>query len=565
MKSKNSCPVRVFATGCVVLTMLSIPLFWFRFLCETSLVSRMPLDARHVIIRPSRLVPPELEKDPNLVSFSDVSAKINTAEGLLLGIVDYFEARAPGGRLSNTYYYNKNDKEWTYFDERIGLIIHRDTMYDETKQLKKVQLYAGPEGISETADKSLGRFTAPLIDSTRWSWSLRTVYDKKLRRFFAINFYKRTVVKGPQFAKDDPHKPVQIGSLGKNHQDLLSLHWKPPYKKPPIEDANKGDLTDNSQRIEPPQPPYRLPPPPPRPTQQQPIPIVKSHRALNAGGYLLVLDETGRIDLLEIETLEFAGTAGFLPSPQYSSPASAKPTDLLGYHAFALAFTTDNKYRGMFAASVCRKGTSLILAVFDEKGKLVGKDFSKYTKRDYRRHEQIITSSRAALFEAPWASTLTIVKYLTENLHPPLLSIASYFTADSFEARVGHRALFVLPNSFAAMKARDISENIGTRFFGALFLILPSIILAILLTWGVNKDAIAVGLSEKAKLCWLIGTLAFGLTAYITYRLTRPKITLVTCANCGRPRRPDMDRCHRCGSKWRVPELTPPTWRVIDS
>ena len=179
MRSLISYPVKVFSTGFIALTLLSIPLFWFRFLCETSLVSRMPLDARHVIIRPSGLVPPELEKDPNLVRLSDVSAKIHTAEGLLLGIVDYFQARVPGGRLSNTYYYNKNDKEWTYFDERIGLIIHRDTMYDETKQLKKVQLYAGPEGISETAEKNLGRFIAPIIDSTRWEWPVYSHYNDR--------------------------------------------------------------------------------------------------------------------------------------------------------------------------------------------------------------------------------------------------------------------------------------------------------------------------------------------------------------------------------------------------
>lgn len=159
----------------------------------------------------------------------------------------------------------------------------------------------------------------------------------------------------------------------------------------------------------------------------------------------------------------------------------------------------------------------------------------------------------------------TIGKYLSENLHPPLLSIASFFMADSFEAGAGHRALLILPNSFASMKGRDVSQHIGTRFYAALLIILPSIILAILLAWRVSKDATTVGLSESAKLYWMLGTLAFGLTAYITYRLTRPKITLVTCANCGNSRRPDMDRCHRCCSKWRVPELIPPAWRVIDS
>jgi hypothetical protein len=103
------------------------------------------------------------------------------------------------------------------------------------------------------------------------------------------------------------------------------------------------------------------------------------------------------------------------------------------------------------------------------------------------------------------------------------------------------------------------------RFFAALIIILPSIILAIFLAWRVGKDAMVVGLSENVKVFWILATIAFGLAGYITYRLTRPGITLVTCTNCGRMRRPDMEKCHRCGSKWHVPELIPPTWRVIDT
>jgi hypothetical protein len=152
-----------------------------------------------------------------------------------------------------------------------------------------------------------------------------------------------------------------------------------------------------------------------------------------------------------------------------------------------------------------------------------------------------------------------------ENLHPPILSLVSYFTAYSFEAAAGHRALFILPNSFVAMKGRDVSQNAGSRLGFALLLVLPSLILGIFLAWRVEKDATLVGLSENARLLWMIGTIAFGLTGYITYRLTRPKETLVTCVNCGRLRRPDMDRCHRCGSKWQILELMPPTWRVTDT
>jgi hypothetical protein len=224
-----------------------------------------------------------------------------------------------------------------------------------------------------------------------------------------------------------------------------------------------------------------------------------------------------------------------------------------------MALKEDHKYRGLFAAAVSREGTSLALDVFDEKGTCIE---SEDTKIRGGRHG--VPSSRAVLFGFPWAPAITIGKFMLENLHPPILSLASYFTAGSFEAGSGHRALLLLPNSFIAMKGRDARDNIAVKFLYALLLISPSIALGILLAWRVGKDAAVVGLSQKARRWWLFGTIAFGPAGYITYRLTRPKITLVTCANCGKPRRPDTDICHRCGSKWDVPELIPPAWRVVD-
>lgn len=154
-------------------------------------------------------------------------------------------------------------------------------------------------------------------------------------------------------------------------------------------------------------------------------------------------------------------------------------------------------------------------------------------------------------------------RFALENLQPPILALAPYFTASRPEIH-RHSRLFIQPNSFVAMFARESNLNTIANLFISLQIISPSIILSILLAVLLRKDAVAVGLPKRTKLYWTIGTLAFGLSAYITYRLTRPKITLVTCINCGRLRRPDMAGCHRCGSKWLVPELTPPTWRVLD-
>jgi hypothetical protein len=92
---------------------------------------------------------------------------------------------------------------------------------------------------------------------------------------------------------------------------------------------------------------------------------------------------------------------------------------------------------------------------------------------------------------------------------------------------------------------------------------LPAFLLSLLLAWRVTHDGARLGLSKNARAAWVAGTVAFGLPAYITYRLTRPKVALVTCANCGLGRRPDREKCQRCGSPWGVPELVPPAWRVL--
>jgi len=566
-------PVKVIATGLVVLVLLSLPLFWIRFACEASLLEIMPRETRSVSISPSGLVPDELEKDPNVFSPSLVSASIRSERPMYLGIFDYFIARLTGGRCMNVYFFN-SCREWMYFDVKTGQLVHsyleEQVMPDKTPFRKKVQFYIGPEGVSETDDKTLGRFIDPLIDHG-WTAVMQRqsreliIFDKKLRCFFKIDFNQRTTTKGPKIGKESPiQKPIKIGRLSKNlflFED--HLFWTPPQIKSSVKNQSN-----------------------------KPIPIIPADFSYDAGPYLLVLDESGEIGLLDKESLTIAGVSGRLPAPEtyFGSRSTVRPRDLLDYDVMPLFLTTyffenpeevrmtfgymsaffkrkasrvEKNYLGMFATGVSRDGSALVLTVFDEKGKDIKSEYTKLHKQE-RVRTTPVNSSRAVFFEPPWASTLTIGKYLAENLHPPILSIATYFTASAFEADAGHRALFFLPNSFIAMKGRERPVNFAERFFSALWLILPSIILAIWLACRVSKDAVVVGLSENARLYWIIGTLSFGLAAYITYRLTRPKITLVTCPNCGKMRRPDMAKCHRCKSDWLVPELIPPVWRVVD-
>ncbi|OHB75189.1 MAG: hypothetical protein A2Z25_03795 [Planctomycetes bacterium RBG_16_55_9] len=566
MKSVPHHPFTVFAAGFLVLLFSSLLFFWLRFLCELSLLERMPSEARAIKVQPSGLMPPELEEDPNVAHPSFVLAILYRNPERQLGFINSLTTRFPVGPRSKVYFI-ESDKEYMCFDKASGQIVYqhfeRQTMPDNSPIPRLFQFYIGPEGISEIPNQILGRFVEPMIDQSQLFHKEGILhelllYDKSLQCFFRIDFDQKTVAKDSDLSKKSPaHKPIQIGLLLKNPASC-QIKWNSPVA---------GDSRTNTW------------------------PVILTSPNLDAGPYLLVLDASGRIDLLDKQTLEFAGTAGHLPAPEtyFGTIPSVRPRDLLGYRVQPLvlnkfysedgrmlemtsgdlanpeplASRVERDYLGLFAASVSRNGTAMALAIFDSEGKQIKTEYTRLPQSE-GRYTSYLQSSRAALWKSPWAPVSTIGKYLAENLHPPILSLASYFTASAIEAGAGHRTLFLLPNSFVAMIGLDGGGSRLERFASALWCMTPSILLAVWLASRIGKDATLVGLSRKARRCWIAGTLAFGLPAFITYKLTRPKVALVTCANCGKPRRPDMDKCHLCNSPWHVPELTAPDWRVLD-
>ena len=371
-----------------------------------------------------------------------------------------------------------------------------------------------------------------------------SIYEVKQRRFYLIDFSERKVTAGLELASGDKREPVTIGE-----GDYLT---GPGWMSPAAKDANgqwKNIHTFLPDAIEP------------------------NERWIGPWSgyserYLTVLDKSGQI--YEVNTVDWSiRGVGFLPVPRSlfsdgQQNAFAAPRDLLHYQINPIYYTLikskgdhlpeleDVKYLGMCTSSLSREGTALAVAVFDPKGNLV-------YRGDTKTNGGISTAS--AVYSR--SSMATTILFLFENLQPPVFEIASYLYGDRIEASAGHQALFILPNSFVGMLGR---YN-GTKFDREVFLPLlmgPSLILSLWLAFRVRKDAKILGLSGTAKKWWTMGTIAFGLPAYITYRLTRPKETLVTCQNCGSMRRPDMEICHRCGSKWEMPELTPPNWRIYD-
>ncbi|MGA2173134.1 MAG: hypothetical protein ABSG82_09050 [Sedimentisphaerales bacterium] len=449
-------------------------------------------------------------------------------------------------------YRGRNSNNYLCFDKRSGLIIFHYRLFepDDESMHRETELFAGPNGVSRTADSSLGRF-CDLTVTEVWDPNRPSFYDRKTRRFYVIDFGRGSVSKGLQLAQGDSREPIEIHGVG----GIAILALNIELGAPEIWNAGDGEwnkqelfLGDGTQSSE----GYRY------------LDRDFSHT------FIPMLDKTGLIYIYNTKERSLV-QAGYLPKPQslYSAHVYnevANPRNVLDYRVYPIYAVRrlptdpnkppqsfDVKYLGMCVGTVSGEGTSMAVVVFDSNGKLVsGGD----TMNNGMPTVEYMYSDNSG---EPLA---TVFLFLLENLQPVVFEVASYLCGDCFETSAGHRALFILPNSFVGMLGRSTDGDNFSKQVLFVFLIGPSLILSVWLAWRVRKDAMLAGLSGTAKKWWTIGTIAFGLVAYITYQLTRSKETLVTCQNCGKMRRPDMERCHRCGSKWEMPELTPPNWRI---
>jgi hypothetical protein len=393
MKPSRDYLIKVLTAGFIVLLLLATLLFWARMLCETALRKRMPWQTRSVSIEPSRLVPREIENDPNVARHSSIRAGFqpSDAPATALGIIHYFMDRAPRGRRSDVFYClyeDEHDKTLLYFDRNTRLLVYHRTYRvrqpGNITLLKTVHLYAGPEGVSEAPDKTLGRFSHP-ITSAEWYGQSVVLFDKKSHRFFGIDFTERTIAKGPKLGKDAPHNPVQIGGLSKAWQGSF-LEWRPPMTKvpePPPDEDQDENLLHGWRRG----PEYMS---------------IATDFAMYFAKHIPVLDKSGRIDLLDPQTLQFVGGAGYLPAPhKYKarrSTTSIKPKDLLGYTVLPIVLCsdgTDKQYQGMAVADVSREGTAMALAVFDKTGRLITR---RHTSVGDRKRGRDVSPGKAIYF-----------------------------------------------------------------------------------------------------------------------------------------------------------------------
>jgi hypothetical protein len=572
--------LNVAATGIIVLVMFSLLLFLGRLVCYKILWQLMPQQYKDIAISPSGIVPGEempvrqIYVRPNEkagvlidsnIRLSSVQANIEDSVfgDKSMGIFNIFMKAIMQHHYRNEkgiFYRFTDENNFLLFNERTGLFNRKAETSAKTPEGEKIaevsELFAGPNGISEKESSSLGRFEDPIVCEF-WGSRKLQLYDRNKRRFFIADFNEGKVVEGLELAKGDVREPIAMGWIEKGSYRDIKLEWHVPE----VKDVN-GNWTAQELFFGNDEPNWGM-----------------TYRPFwdPSQRYITVLARGGRI--YNLDTIKWTlMESGFLPIPAslfsgLQPKGIALPEDLLAYQIIPIYSylrvpekdkkswnAKDVRYLGMFVAALSREGTALAVNIFDSNGRLICRADTKGTFAGWTN----TISSALAIYGSPWNSFWTPVEYIFENLQPPVLEAASYLCANCFEASAGHRAIFILPNSFVGMLGRALEGTFLERQVIFFLQIGLSLILAVWLALRVRKDAILVGLSRTEKKWWIAGTIAFGLPAYITYRLTRPKETLVSCPNCGKMRRPDMETCHRCGSKWEVPELTPPSWRICD-
>ena len=563
MRFRNNYIIKVLSIGLLTLITWSIILFAARQLTQRLLwISVIPKIQGNLHIQPSGLLP-DLDNEPNKVRLSQVNAYIG--EDALLAAFTINDIKPPP---QWQYCYNirrvekivKNvfggDKQITkfvgiiYFDNKRGLFAYIDFSNDiQSDQGDKYSvIYAGPKGISDMPDKNLGQFKNP-VSAAEGLAAVLVVYDKSLSCFFRIDFDEKLLTNGPKIPTHINY--VQIASFRKN-RNAICIDWQPPMIKKTVDknvfQPNDVTKTKVAKKV-----------------IIAPVDEDLDDSDIYWGDFVPVLNENGQIEKLDLKTLELTGRLGHLPTINFGFNSPQTDT-LLAYKVHYVL--RNGKYNGLVAASLSRDATKASIIVYDKNGELIkiedenSINLSRY--RSVSRYKYACSNILSESLSLSLGPFCMFINYLIENLNPPLLSAASYFTASSFEATAGHRGLFLLPNSYAGEIGRDVGEFPFAQFLRLLLLISPSLLLGGLLARRVAGDAREVGLSRQVRKFWIIGTIAFGLPAYITYRLTRPRIRQVTCVNCGKLRRPDMELCHHCRSRWQVPELTPPDWRVMD-
>ena len=528
------------------------------------------------IASPSQLV--AQDKEPNLISQSMVRAAYREPKWLYATLVRQILA---WDAARNFYGPMNKSGIFVIFDSQKGLLVHIAIPYrpSESSPPEMRIKYAGPNGVAQSPGPELGRFASPVFpkmgihEDGYTSFPLSYfLFEPGEECFYAINFQFEEVIRGP---KIDPgvFQPIQVAPLSKNELDYhpLQMWARPPLRALPHQVKAKQPFWEGNRLVEREievtfHVPERVPP----------------NRVLMMASMLdrgLFLNRDGSVWELDPETAAPRRKLGWLTGPPQmrasfpTSPAAAVD-DLYAYKVQMIYQQIDfpGEARspviepiGLAETTMTPEGV-VSLGVFKE-GTLVKDDVFNQPRRAR---------------EGPAGKFYQWGRLAAENLAPPAVNLASFFLGSRPAGEDARAALVILPYSYAAEQGRgrvkfwpdfrpggygrgeqSRGEPMITRLGSTLALLSPSLLLGAVLGWLAKREAAALGYAPKARQAWAGAILLLGIPGYLTWRLTRPRVSRVTCDNCGQLRRTDFARCQFCQAEWR--QRPAPGWRISDA
>ncbi len=537
--------------GFVVLVFFSIVLFIPHWIINLKMSNYATEDGiwyggNRVEISPAKILPKDIENDPCAVYRSTVKLRRNgNPYSRNIGI----------GRTNQKYIINKMKLEnmcdvfKVYFDEETGNFVLDFNNRNKENGGRKATFYIGPKGISTKERNTLGKFREPLLSDYLSHKNCFIIYDSRLRKFYRIDTAKLLSFAEAEDTALSDVIPVVKSDLDKNFPGRLLL------VRNELEQNKHGSVGID----------FRGPAYMKKPSQH----IIQVNNNLwtdYPGPYVLLLDDNAQIHLFDVEKMEIAGPAGYLPKPPslFGYPKNFSLNDVLDYDILPLSLRKENgefEYLGLFTASVSRDGTAEKLAVFDSEGKKAAQDMTKFRIDDKSNSEHV---SMVHIFSTPGGPLVMTLKYFVENLHPPALHLLNILVSEKIHAGDAVTAIFVWPNSYAGIISRSAEPGFSGKTGQILMFLFPGLILCFHLSQQVRKDARRRGLNSSQTLLWSTAVFWFGIPGWLAYKFNRPAQTLVTCPDCGELRRPDLRLCHNCEKQWQDSDDSSCRWQVAD-
>ncbi len=497
--------IYIAATVIMVLIMFCTILFWARLAVLGCIFAYIP---QYVEISPSSLTPDLDANTPSKIQF-----QTSLRNPAILGFTDIAVNAQFRDKIFLTPMildHSKGSDIWQviYYDKNLRLFVEcridRTRNGLETSYKNTILSYIGTDGVSEKNDndKKFGK----LLFGNFFCSDL-TFFDKISRRFYRIAFNENNKIYQGPVLDASLGDIVQIGSIGKNEYLVGGIKFNSSSSEESPTKENKFIFA---------------------------TPFTYGPMAMNSDGRVFLVKNN---DL----TIKTTGQIADIYASQL------KPNNLFAYNFQIL--TRNEQIKGAVLTGISPQGYTPYVMVFDENGNLIN------TKASYINPPMKAES-------LPWSF---VAKYLLENLQPWCLGIASYYTADKVDLAYMFRGMFIMPDSCIAFFGRetgDAGKIVQLRAASFVFL-LPSLLIGLALGIRVYIKSGRAGLAKAERKAWLFTVLLLGIPGYIGYKLTNPRQIQITCKNCGKGRRPDMDSCHNCGATWNLDELDPPKWSVF--